>query len=63
MEVRFSGCVVATDWLLHTPVQILFHLVLVHKTLWCSLFSLSVQIGVWAVTFRITLLSCNLYDG
>ena len=32
-----------------------FHLLLVHKTVWCSLSSLSIQIGVLAVTFHITL--------
>ena len=53
----FSGCVVITHWLLHTPVQKKFRLFLVHKIVWCSLSFLSIQIGVLAVTFCITLLS------
>ena len=57
MEARFLGCAMATYWLPHTLVQITFHLVLVHKKVWCSLSSLSIQIGVLAVTFRITLMS------
>ena len=57
MEAKFLGCVVATHWLPHTPVQISFCLVLVHKTVWCSLSSLIIQTGVWTVTFRITLMS------
>ena len=56
MEARFSRCAVATHWLPHTLVQIFFYLVLVHKLVWCSLSSLSIQTGVWAVTLRITLL-------
>ena len=60
MEARFSGCVVATHWLPHTLVQIFFCLVLVHKKVWCSLSSLSIQTGVLVVTFCITLLCLNL---
>ena len=52
----FSGCAVITYWLPHTPVQIFSHLLLVHKTFWCSLSSLSIQTGVLAVTFHITLI-------
>ena len=33
---RFSECAIS-NWLPHTPVQIFFRLVLVHKTVWCSL--------------------------
>ena len=33
-----------------------FHILLVHKTVWCSLSSSSIQIGVLAVTFHITLM-------
>ena len=54
---RFSECAVVSNWLPHTPVQIFFHLILVYKIVWCSLSSLSIQTGVLAVTFRITLLS------
>ena len=36
-----------------------FCLLLVHKTIWCWLSSLSIQIGVLAVTFCITLLSTS----
>ena len=57
MVARFSECIVVSNWLPHTLVQIFFHLVLVHKTVWCSLSSSSIQIGVLAVTFRITLFS------
>ena len=56
MEARFSGCAVATHWLPHTLVQIFFRLVLVHKKVWCSLSSLSIQIGFLAVTFCRTLI-------
>ena len=55
MVARFLECVVLTHWLLHSPVQFFFRLVLVHKTVWCLLSSLSIQTGVLAVTFRITL--------
>ena len=63
MEARFLKCAIATHWLPHTPVQIFFHLVLVHKKVWCSLSSLSIQIGVLAVTFYITLLSKKYFLG
>ena len=56
MVARFSECAVVSNWLLHTPVQIFFRLVLVHNTVWCSLSSSSIQIGVLAQTFCITLL-------
>ena len=56
MMARFSECIVVTNWLLHTPVQIFFCLVLVHKIVWRSLSSSSIQTGVLAVTFCITLL-------
>ena len=56
MEARFSGCVAATHWLSFTSVQIFFWLVLVHNKVWCSLSSLSIQIGVLVVTFHITLM-------
>ena len=56
MVARFSECAVLTHWLLHSPVQIFFCLVLVHKTVWCSLSSSSIQTGVLAMTFHITLL-------
>ena len=62
MEVRFSRCAVATHWLPHTPVQIFFHLILVHKKVWCSLSSLSIQTGVLAMTFCITLISHMFLD-
>ena len=60
MEARLLGCVVATHWLLHTLVQIFFHLVLVHKKVWCSLSSLNIQSRVLAMTFYITLLEFGL---
>ena len=44
-----------THWLPHTPVQKKFGLALVHKKVWCSLSSLSIQTGVLAMTFHITL--------
>ena len=53
---RFSECAVVSNWLPHTLVQIFFRLVLVHKKIWCSLSSSSIQTGVLAGTFRITLL-------
>ena len=56
MMARFSECAVVSNWLSHTLVQIFFRLVLVHKTIWCSLSSSSIQTGVLAQTFRITLL-------
>ena len=56
MVARFLECAVVTNWLPHTLVQFLFFcLVLVHKTVWCSLSSLNIQIVVLAVTFYITL--------
>ena len=59
MVARFSECAVVSNWLPHTPVQIFFRFVLVHKTVWCSLSSSSIQTGVLARTFRITLLSMH----
>ena len=59
---RISGCAVVTYWLPHTPVQIFFHLILVHKKVWCYLSFLDIQTGVLAVTFRITLLSILISD-
>ena len=56
MVTRFSECAMVSNWLLHTPVQIFFRLVLVHKTVWYSLSSLSIQTGVLAGTFHITLI-------
>ena len=56
----FLGCAMITHWLRHTLVQIFFRLFLVHKSVWCSLFSLSIQTGVLAVTFRRTLMSRTL---
>ena len=56
MEARFLGWVVITHWLSHTLVQIFLHLILVHKKVWCYLTSLSIQTGVLALTFHITLL-------
>ena len=53
---RFLECAVVSNWLPHTPVQIFFRLILVHKTVWCSLSSSSIQTGVLAGTFCITLL-------
>ena len=61
MVARFSECAVVTNWFPHTPVQIFFCLVLVHKTVWCSLSSSSIQIGVLVVTFHITLIPSNYY--
>ena len=46
-----------SNWLPHTPVQKKICLVLEHKTVWCSLSSSSIQIGVLAGTFYITLIS------
>ena len=63
MEVRFSKCAVATHWLPHNLVQIFFFLVLVHKKVWCSLSSLSIQTRVLAVTFCITLMSVKNESG
>ena len=62
MVARFSECAVVTYWLFHTPVQIFFHLVLVHKKVWCCLSSLSIQTGVFAVTFCIILLHSKFFD-
>ena len=56
MVARFSDCVVVSNWLPHTLVQIFFRLILVHKIVWCSLFSSSIQTGVLAGTFCITLM-------
>ena len=56
MVARFLECAVVSNWLPHTPVQIFFHLILVHKTIWCSLSSSSIQTGVLVVTFRIILM-------
>ena len=56
MVARFPECIVVSNWLPHTPIQIFFCLVLVYKTVWCSLSSSSIQTGVLAVTFYITLL-------
>ena len=56
MVARFSECAVVSNWLLHTSVQIFFRLILVHITVWCSLFSLSIQTRVLVGTFRITLI-------
>ena len=53
---RFLECAVVSNWLPHTPVQIFFRLVLVHKIVWCSLSSSSIQTGVLVGTFYITLL-------
>ena len=55
----FPGCAVIIHWLPHTPVQIFFRLFLVHKIVWCSLSSSSIQTGVLVVTFRITLLDTH----
>ena len=54
-EARFSGPLISC-LILRSKF---FCLVLVHKKVWCSLFSLSIQTGVWAVTFRITLLTAK----
>ena len=59
MVARFSECAVVSNWLPHTLVQIFFRLVLVHKTVWCSLSSSSIQTGVLTWTFHITLLYKN----
>ena len=59
MVARFSRCAVVTHWLPHTPVQIFFCLVLVHKKVWCCLSSLSIQTGVFAIIFRINLMFAN----
>ena len=56
MVARFLECGVVNNWLPHTPVRIFFGLLLVHKIVWCSLSSSSIQTGVLAMTFRITLL-------
>ena len=60
MVASFSECAVVSNWLLHTPVQIFFRLVLVHKTVWCSLSSSSIQTGDLARTFYITLLTLKI---
>ena len=56
MVARFLECTVVSNWLPHTPVQIFFHLILVHKTVWCSLSSSSIQTGVLVGIFCITLI-------
>ena len=56
MVVGFSECAVVTHWLPHTLVQIFFCLILVHKIVWCSLFSSSIQTRVLVVIFCIILL-------
>ena len=56
MVARFSEYAVVSNWFPHTLVQIFFRLILVHKTIWCSLSSSSIQTRVSAVTFCITLL-------
>ena len=62
MVARFSGCALVTHWLPHTPVQIFFCLVLVHKKVWCSLSSLSIETGVLAMTFCIILLLTFIWN-
>ena len=62
MVARFSECVGVSNWLPHTPVQIFFRLVLVHKTVWCSLSSSNIQSGVLAGTFCITLFVYNIFS-
>ena len=57
IEARFLGRTEASHWLHHTPVQIFFRFILVHKKVYCSLSSLCIQTRVLAVTFCITLLS------
>ena len=57
MVARFLEFAVVSNWLPHTLVQIFFGLILVHKTVWCSLSSSSIQTRVLVVTFHITLLS------
>ena len=59
MVAKFSECAVVTNWLPHILVQIFFRLILVHKTIWCSLSSSSIQSRVLAMTFHITLLCSN----
>ena len=55
MKARFLGCAVALIGCLILWSKFFF-LVLVHKRVWCSFSSLSIQTGVWAVTLRITLM-------
>ena len=62
MVARFSKCAVVSNWLPHTPVQIFFRLVLVYKTVWCSLSSSSKQTRVLAVTFYITLVTIKNFS-
>ena len=59
MVARFLECVVVSNWLPHTPVQIVFRLILVHKIVWCSFSSLNIQTGVLARTFHITRISLD----
>ena len=56
MVATFLECGMVTHWLPHTQVQIFFCLVLELKKVWCCLSSLSIETGVFAETFRITLL-------
>ena len=53
----FSGCAMVAHWLLHTPVQIFFHLFLELKKVWCYLSFLSIHTRVFSETFSITLIS------
>ena len=62
MVARFLECAMVSNWLPHTPIQIFFCLVLVHKTVWCSLSSSSIRTGVLAGTFRITLIYKTNYE-
>ena len=59
MVATFSGCLVVTHWLPHTQVQKKFHLVLELKKVWCCLSALSIQIGILAQIFGITLMYFN----
>ena len=61
MVARFLECAVITHWLPHTPIQIFFCLVLVHKKVWCSLSFLNIQTEVLAQTFHITLIVITSY--
>ena len=55
MVARFLGYVVVTS------VQIFFHVVSVNKRVWCCLSSLSIQSGVFAMIFCITLINLKLF--
>ena len=59
MVARFLEYVVVTHWLPHIPIQFFFRLVLVYKKIWCCLFTLSIQIGVFAMNFHIILMVYN----